>query len=156
MTQPEDSVLSDEQIADRLAALERAGFPQEGIEQSALDLATCCRGTVAEQALAKLLELLEVDRVCRLATEQIRLLLSSRTPTDYCSSSQLLAIELRSHRFHVVSGGGWHLNLPDGTKLAPMLKPVEGEDPGIRLCRLGLLGVWMLTMRSRPPQPPAY
>ncbi len=156
MTQPEDSVLSDDEIEDGLASLKRDGFPQEAAEQFALRVVACCRGKVAEQALATLLEVLEVDRLCRLATKQISLLLSSRPPPDYCHSSQLLAIELDNHKFRVVPGGGWHLNLPDGTSLVPMLKPIDGEDAGIRLSRLGLLGVWMFTMRSRPPQPPAY
>ena len=157
MTHPSDSVLSDEEIEGRTEALVKDGSLQERVERFALLLAESCSGEVAERALAKLLHALEPDRVCRLVTEHIMSEVGLTSRPDYCGSGHaLLAIKLARRHFRVDSGDGWQVDLPDGTELAPMLKVAEGEDPRIRLCRLGLLGVWILTMRERPPRSPDH
>lgn len=159
MTHPSDSVLSDEEIEGRTEALVKDGSLQERVERFAQDLVATCRGEVAEQALPKLLHVLEPDRVCRLLTEHIVSALGLTSRPDYCGSGHsLLAVTLRDRLgFSVDSVASWQVALPepDGTELESMLKPVQGEGLDIRLCRLGLLGVWILTMRKRPPQSPA-
>ncbi len=158
MTHPSDSVLSDEEIEGRTEALVKDGSLQERVERFAQDLVATCRGEVAEQALPKLLHVLEPDRVCRLLTEHIVSALGLTSRPDYSGSGHsLLAVPLVDRLGSSVdSGDGWRVTLPDGTELAPMLEVVEGEDPRIRLCRLGLLGVWILDMRKRPPQSPPF
>ena len=51
---------------------------------------------------------------------------------------------------------GQVIYVPDGTEIGQMLEPVEGGESGDRLCRLSLLGVWILRMRNAPPRAPAY
>ena len=158
MTHPSDSVLSDEEIEGRTEALVKDGSTQERVERFAQDLVATCRGEVAEQALTRLVHVLEPDRVCRLLTDNMVKTLNLTSRPDYCGSGSLLAVELERRGFSVDSVAGWQVALPEphGTELESMLKPVQGEDAGIRLCRLGLLGVWILDMRGHPFRTSAF
>ena len=152
------SLLSPQEISSRVAALREAGFPQTGVERLALDLANFCCGPAAEQALPTLLQVLEPGAVSRLVAEHVAPDLAFAANRDFCgSASAVLPQKLwDKHRVKVVRGSDLTVTLPDNMELGQLIMPVDDDDDGVRLCRLALLAVWILEMRSRPEPTPAY
>ncbi len=154
MADQTDSLLSPSEIEERLGALERAGFPKAQSQRLTLDLARFCRGVEAEQALSRLVGALPPEQVHQLIADHVMTRHPGASTTDYCGAHFfMLAEELTRRQFTVTSTD---ITLPDGTELATMLRGVHGEREKIWLCRLALWGVWILGMRTRAPQPPAY
>lgn len=156
MTEPEDSLLCPQEISDRLQLLRDLILTQPQVERLALDLARFCRGPDAERALAEVLSHLGPAAVCRLASEQLMPRgRTIETNADGLSQGEL-ARALVARRLHVDSRDDWTVALPDGTQLGPMIPRCEGEDSGARLCRLGLLALWILRTRNLPPDAPSF
>lgn len=152
-----DSLLSPDDISERFHVLQQEGFPPDGVEALARELAYFCRGTGAEAVLANLIRLLPPGTVSSLVSTEVMPRADSDPKMDFCGSHRALLIrELINRQFQVESGGDWLVKLPDQTELAPLVSPVTGEATGTRLCRLALLGVWVLRMRTAPRRTPSY
>lgn len=135
-----EQFLSDEEIRERISVFESEEFPPDDCIFFAEYLAGYCRGEVAKEAIATLVENFPDNRLLELLPKHVDP--SLRSPgVDYCRGQHrnILAIALgKRDDFEVRSG--WRVAWPGGV--------LEGED----LCRLALLAVWLWQIDSTKPK----
>ncbi len=158
MAEWSDSQLSPQEIADRERALEVDGFPPPAVERFARDLAGTCQGPDAEGALGRMVGVLPVQVVRDLVAAEVMGGVDRPSLVDCSGTGRAhVAQKLVESGIDVDSAGNWSVTLrEDGDDVGILVPPLANEDHGVRFCRLALVGIWILRMRRRPPQPPQY
>lgn len=141
--------LDDEAIRERTRTLRQRGFPPAELVRLVEEIASTASGTVAEEALARLVEQLETDALNTLVKTHVMDPQGPGTPDWTIRPGNEMAIRLSQLGFEVRAGGTgkWTVTLENGEQMVRTYD--SGEDRGEALCRLGLLARWVSDMRER-------
>lgn len=159
--QARDFELGEEAIRDRFQELEAAGFPPEAAETFAEDVVRYASGAVAEGILRKLVNTFPKENLSALVQRYV--MYPSRAVDPPSAHDWVLAASLVARRLVTLDcevrsafGEGWEVIMPDGEQLSmncrqPGALTQEGmalPSSGEAMCRLALICVWLMWMRS--------